>query len=179
MFPLPLPRLFHDPGRCAKVVPGLLRAWVPARVMVDQEHGSRLMVGLLSDLRPISERQCYPEALSVPADLWWRVRFSRPGMALKGPRVGVAVRIVSPAADETGRASEAELRGGIVVPRLGHPDVLAQRGQGPVSGLMGDGAVRRPSEVGVGDEAGAKTVRGVGGRIKVGPSGGLLDQHVH
>ena len=85
-FPMPLPRLFDDPGRCARVAPGLLRAWVPARLMVGQDQGPRLMVGMPNDLRPITEPQCYPEALSLVADLHWRVRYCALGMRLLGPR---------------------------------------------------------------------------------------------
>jgi hypothetical protein len=85
-FPLPLPRLFNDPGRCARVAPGLLRAWVPARVMVAQDLGPRLMVGVPTDLRPIAERQCYPEGVSLAADLRWRLRYSPLGIRLFGHR---------------------------------------------------------------------------------------------
>ena len=81
---MPLPRLFDDPGRCADVVPGVLRAWVPARLMVGQDQGPELMVGMPNDLRPITERDCLPDSLSLPRDLWWRVRYSDLGVRLLG-----------------------------------------------------------------------------------------------
>ena len=37
-------------------------------------------------------------------------------------------------------------------------DTAAEGGQGAVPGLVGDGAVAGPAEVGVGDEAGSETV---------------------
>ena len=51
---MPLPRLFDDPGRCADVVPGVLRAWVPARLMVGQDQGPELMVGMATTFVPSS-----------------------------------------------------------------------------------------------------------------------------
>ncbi len=86
-FPLPVPRLFDDPGRCAAVTPGVLRAWVPVRIMVG-DGDARLMVGVPWDLRPISEPQCYPEALSIPRDLWFCVRWSDLGRRVIGPDRG-------------------------------------------------------------------------------------------
>lgn len=50
--------------------------------------------------------------------------------------------------------SEAELGGGVVIPGLGDSHVLTEGGQGAMTGLVGDGPVRGPTEMGVGDEAG-------------------------
>ena len=85
--PLPLPRLFNDPWRCARVAPGLLRAWVPARVLVGRDLvGPRLMVGVPTDLRPITERQCYPEGVSLAAYLRSRLADGPLGIRLFGHR---------------------------------------------------------------------------------------------
>lgn len=74
--PSPLPRPFNDPGRSAEVLPGMLRAWVPVRVIVDPDYGPFLVVGHPFECRPIAEPHCEPESVSLLADLWWRIRYS-------------------------------------------------------------------------------------------------------
>ncbi len=77
-----------DRGRCAEVLPGVLRAWVPARALVGTDD-ARLMVGVPWDLKPITEPQCYPDAMVaalIGEERWLRFQVSALGRRLAPER---------------------------------------------------------------------------------------------
>ncbi|MEA2825730.1 MAG: hypothetical protein QOG43_169 [Actinomycetota bacterium] len=61
------------------------RAWVPARVMVRDEHGPELRVGMPADLQLITDRQSCPDVLSLPRLLWSRARAGDLALRFLGP----------------------------------------------------------------------------------------------
>ncbi len=78
----------------------------------------------------------------------------------------------------SGDASEPELGGSVVLPRLVNADVGTNCREGAMSGLVRDGPVGGPAEVAVGDKAGSEAVGAVGARVNPGPGYCLLDELV-